>query len=82
MEKKITKKTKLLIAAAIVVVIAGGISAAIPVSYTHLDVYKRQQYAKAGQLSSAIRELGFYAVEEVALGADIVAYKEAPESCV
>ena len=28
---------------------------------------------------SAIRELGFYAVEEVALGADIVAYKEAQE---
>jgi len=37
------------------------------------------QYAKAGQLISAIRELGFYAVEEVALGADIVAYKEAQE---
>lgn len=33
------------------------------------------QYAKAGQLISAIRELGFYAVEEVALGADIVAYQ-------
>ena len=37
------------------------------------------QYAKAGQIISAIRELGFYAVEEVALGADIVAYKEAQE---
>ena len=37
------------------------------------------QYAKPGQIISAIRELGFYAVEEVALGADIVAYKEAEE---
>lgn len=36
-------------------------------------------YAKTGQIISAIRELGFYAVEEVALGADIVAYHEAKE---
>lgn len=37
------------------------------------------KYAKQGQIISAIRELGFFAVEEVALGADIVAYKEAEE---
>ena len=37
------------------------------------------QYAKPGQIITAVRELGFYAVEEVALGADIVAYKEAQE---
>ena len=36
-------------------------------------------YAKPGQVVSAIRELGFYDVEEVALGADIVAYNEAGE---
>ena len=37
------------------------------------------QYAKAGQIISAIRELGFYAVEEVALGADIVEAQELQE---
>lgn len=36
-------------------------------------------YAKPGQVITAIKELGFYAVEEVALGADIVAYNEAVE---
>lgn len=36
-------------------------------------------YAKPGQVITAIRELGFYAVEEAALGADIVAYSEAAE---
>ena len=36
-------------------------------------------YAKPGQVITAINELGFYAVEEVALGADIVAYNEAKE---
>ena len=36
-------------------------------------------YAKPGQVVGAIRELGFYDVEEVALGADIVAYNEAGE---
>lgn len=37
------------------------------------------QYAKPGQIISAIKELGFFAVEEAALGADLVAYKEAEE---
>ncbi|MDO4545419.1 MAG: 4Fe-4S dicluster domain-containing protein [Bacillota bacterium] len=36
-------------------------------------------YAKPGQVIAAIKELGFYAVEEVALGADMVAYHEAKE---
>ncbi len=36
-------------------------------------------YAKPGQVITAIKELGFYSVEEVALGADIVAYNEAGE---
>lgn len=36
-------------------------------------------YAKSGQIITAIKELGFYAVEEAALGADIVAYHEAQE---
>ena len=37
------------------------------------------KYAKPGQIISAIKELGFYQVWEAALGADIVAYKEAQE---
>ena len=37
------------------------------------------RYARQGQIISAIKELGFYGVEEVAFGADIVAYKEARE---
>jgi len=37
------------------------------------------KYAKPGQVITAIKELGFYGVEEVALGADIVAYNEAAE---
>lgn len=36
-------------------------------------------YAKTGQIITAIKEIGFYAVEEAALGADIVAYNEAAE---
>lgn len=36
-------------------------------------------YAAMGQVITAIKELGFSSVEEVALGADIVAYKEAGE---
>lgn len=36
-------------------------------------------YAKPGQVITAIKEVGFYAVEEAALGADIVAYNEAEE---
>ncbi|NLY82760.1 MAG: 4Fe-4S binding protein [Clostridiales bacterium] len=36
-------------------------------------------YAKPGQVISAIRKLGFYDVVEVALGADMVAEKEAKE---
>lgn len=36
-------------------------------------------YAKPGQIITAIKELGFFRVEEVALGADIVAYGEAEE---
>lgn len=36
-------------------------------------------YAKPGQVITAIKELGFYGVEEAALGADIVAYNEAAE---
>ncbi len=36
-------------------------------------------YAKPGQVITAIKEIGFYGVEEVALGADIVAYHEAQE---
>ena len=39
------------------------------------------QYAKAGQLISAIRELGFYAVEEVALGADVVERTRRHRNC-
>ena len=37
------------------------------------------RYARQGQIISAIKELGFYGVEEVAFGPDIVAYKEARE---
>lgn len=37
------------------------------------------KYAKPGQIITAIRTLGFHAVEEAALGADIVAYNEAQE---
>ena len=37
------------------------------------------KYAKPGQVITAIKEIGFYDVEEVALGADIVAYHEAAE---
>ena len=36
-------------------------------------------YAKPGQIFSAIKEIGFYSIEEAALGADIVAYHEAEE---
>lgn len=36
-------------------------------------------YARLGQVISAIKELGFYSVVEAALGADMVAYKEAEE---
>ena len=36
-------------------------------------------YAKTGQIITAIKKIGFYAVEEAALGADIVAYNEAAE---
>lgn len=36
-------------------------------------------YAKIGQVVSGIKALGFYSVVEVALGADMVAYKEAKE---
>lgn len=36
-------------------------------------------HAKPGQIISAIKEIGFYDVEEVALGADIVAYHESQE---
>lgn len=36
-------------------------------------------YAKLGQVISGIKELGFYSVVEAALGADMVAYKEAKE---
>ena len=36
-------------------------------------------YARQGQVISAIKELGFFRVEEVALGADMVAYGEAEE---
>lgn len=36
-------------------------------------------YAKPGQVITAIKEVGFHAVEEAALGADIVAYNEAAE---
>ena len=36
-------------------------------------------YAKLGQVISGIKELGFYAVVEAALGADMVAYAEAGE---
>ncbi len=36
-------------------------------------------YAKLGQVVSGIKQLGFHAVVEAALGADMVAYKEAAE---
>ncbi len=36
-------------------------------------------YAKLGQVVSGIKELGFHSVIEAALGADMVAYKEAKE---
>ena len=36
-------------------------------------------YAKLGQVSAAIKKLGFHSVVEVALGADMVAYSEAAE---
>ena len=36
-------------------------------------------YAKLGQVLRGIKELGFYAIEEAALGADIVALNEAKE---
>ncbi len=36
-------------------------------------------YAEPGQVLSAIKEIGFYSIEEAALGADIVAYHEAEE---
>ncbi len=37
------------------------------------------KYAEIGQIITAIKEIGFYSVEEAALGADIVAYNEAAE---
>ncbi len=37
------------------------------------------EYAKLGQVISAIKELGFFTVVEAALGADMVAYSEAAE---
>lgn len=37
------------------------------------------KYAKLGQIITAIKEIGFYGIEEVALGADIVAFHEAQE---
>lgn len=37
------------------------------------------RYAKLGQVISAIKEIGFFSVVEAALGADLVAYKEAQE---
>ena len=36
-------------------------------------------YAKLGQVITALKRLGFYSVVEAALGADMVAYKEAKE---
>ena len=36
-------------------------------------------YAKLGQVVSGLKELGFYAVVEAALGADMVAYEESKE---
>lgn len=36
-------------------------------------------YAKIGQIVSGLKEIGFHSVVEVALGADMVAYKEAKE---
>lgn len=36
-------------------------------------------YAKIGQVCTGIKELGFFSVVEAALGADMVAYKEAAE---
>ncbi len=36
-------------------------------------------YARMGQIITAIKELGFYKVNEAALGADMVAYSEAQE---
>jgi [FeFe] hydrogenase (group B1/B3) len=36
-------------------------------------------YAKIGQIVTGLKKMGFYKVVEVALGADIVAYKEAEE---
>lgn len=36
-------------------------------------------YAKIGQIVSGLKKIGFHSVVEVALGADIVAYKEAKE---
>ena len=37
------------------------------------------KYAKLGQVLSGITKLGFYGIEEAALGADLVAYSEAKE---
>lgn len=37
------------------------------------------KYAALGQVLSGIKELGFYCIEEAALGADLVAYSEARE---
>ena len=39
------------------------------------------RYAKLGQVVSGIKQLGFFSVVEAALGADLVAYKEAQELC-
>ena len=50
----------------------------MPVSYTHLDVYKRQLYGQFKKLQSidrilwGLKNIGFDAVFEVALGADVV----------
>ena len=53
-----------------------------PVSYTHLDVYKRQQFGPKvtpGKLRAAMKALGFADVFEVAIGADLCAKQEAED---
>lgn len=44
-----------------------------------LPIASQFTYAKTGQIITAIKEVGFYGVEEAALGADFVAYNEAEE---
>jgi [FeFe] hydrogenase (group B1/B3) len=43
------------------------------------SIVSQFSYAKIGQIVSGIKKIGFHSVVEVALGADIVAYKEAKE---